>query len=999
MPGRQSTAPLSLLSKEPKRKNSKHKKQRSLNALAIAEKTSPEHTKIRKHRLAHSESGVNEKRKRDIAQNNESDDFDREDDLQRDANPKRKKTKHDRPREDVIDYGSDSEGNEWMLGGVGSDDDESLDSDEAMGDSDEEKFEGFVFQGSSSAEGKWQNRTVREDEATSEKIGLSEGEGNGEVDDDLGDESVDMVAVLDAGSEIEDEEDSHSEFGSSGPNEEATSQISDGDESGNLVSDDEHDVQHSEKLEGLRSLVTSMNEQDSPQAPKRNMLGAHESNVTSEYGISSKQKLTIADLLPSVTDPQLKKSLRVLAENGTKPSIKRGGIAKKLDVPLPKRQQDRLDRKAAYGKSKETLDRWIDTVKHNRQAEHLLFPLQRLDMVNAPGTSKLDRHTKPLTDLESTIRNILQDSGLAPENGQTEEDQIQALEESEANKMPLAEVQTRRAELRRSRDLLFREEIKAKRINKIKSKFYRRVHRKERERLVQKDKDAQSAAEVEDSEGERQNNDRRRAEERMGAKHRESRWAKGIKDSGRMAWDEEARGGVEEMVTREGNLKRRILGREIDGRADEESSEDDDDDEDDDEDDEDENGIERIAESLQERLRRLAENRDIPEAGVKSSTSVLSSMKFMLNAEAARKASNDGALQQMERELVGEETPSEEEPEEGVGRKLYGPNRSVPQATKPKLQEQQSEFEERLDSDVEGAEFAPPATKELQIIVECASSKKPTGMNESLPSRKQSREAKWSLTQPSEAIEDNPWLSGGKPKPHGRDRTARDNGAAVIISNELPDTASGAVARKRHTKSGQKAAGMVELLQTRPKDSAPQQASAKGDASDGDDEDAEVRNSEPFMLRNQELVRKAFAGEDVVADFQKDKEERMQSEDEKVVDNTLAGWGHWIGAGIGKKAQRGKKKGDLSKQEGMPRAQRQDAKLDKVVINEKRVKKNAKYLASQLPHPFETRQQYERSLRLPLGPEWTTKETFQAATKPRVLMKQGIIRPMAKPMV
>ncbi|KAL8907287.1 MAG: hypothetical protein Q9171_005929 [Xanthocarpia ochracea] len=992
MSGRQSTAPLSLLSKEPKRKNSKRKKQRSLNALAIAEKTNPERTKIRRHRLGQSESGVNEKRKRDTAQNSESDKFDRQDDLQRDVNPKRKKTRHDRPREDLIDYGSDSEGNEWMLGGVGSDDDESLDSDEAMGDSDEEKFEGFVFRGSSSAEGKRQIRMVREDESTSEKIDLSEGEGNREVDDDLGDEGVDMVAVLDAGNEIEDEEESHSEYGSSGRNEEAASHISEGDESGNLVSDDEHDDQHSEKLAGLQSLITSMNEQDSSQAPKQRMPGAHESNVPSEYGISSKQKLTIADLLPSVTDPQLRKSLRVLAENGTKPSIKRGGIAKKLDAPLPKRQQDRLDRKAAYGKSKETLDRWIDTVKHNRQAEHLSFPLQGLNTVNAPGTSKLDRHTNPLTDLELTIRNILQDSGLDPENGQTEEDQIQAFEESDGNKMPLAEVQKRRAELRRSRDLLFREEIKAKRINKIKSKSYRRVHRKERERLVQKDKDAQAAAEVDDSEGERQNNDRRRAEERMGAKHRESRWAKGIKDSGRMAWDEEARGGVEEMVRREENLKRRIVGREVDGKVDEMSSDDDD------EDDEDENGIEGIAESLQERLRRLDENRDIPKAGFRSSTLALSSMKFMLNAEAAQKASNDGAVQQMERELAGEETPSEEEPEEGVGRKLYGPNRSVTQATKPKLQEQQSEIEERPDSDGEAAEFAPPAEKELQIIVDSASSKKSTGMNESLASRKQSREAKWSLTQPSEAIEDNPWLSGGKPKPHGRDRKARDNGQAVIISNELPDTASGAVARKRQTKSGQKAAGIVELVQTKPKDSAPQQASGKGDASDGD-EDAEVGNSEPFMLRNQELVRKAFAGEDVVADFQKEKEERMQSEDEKVVDDTLAGWGHWIGAGIGKKAQRGKKKGDFSKQEGTPRAQRQDAKLDKVVINEKRVKKNAKYLASQLPHPFETRQQYERSLRLPVGPEWTTKETFQAATKPRVLMKQGIIRPMAKPMV
>lgn len=60
---------------------------------------------------------------------------------------------------------------------------------------------------------------------------------------------------------------------------------------------------------------------------------------------------------------------------------------------------------------------------------------------------------------------------------------------------------------------------------------------------------------------------------------------------------------------------------------------------------------------------------------------------------------------------------------------------------------------------------------------------------------------------------------------------------------------------------------------------------------------------------------------------------------------------------------------------------------------------NAKYLAPALPHPFETRQQYERSLRVPVGPEWTTKETFQAATKPRVLMKQGIIAPMEKPLL
>lgn len=56
-------------------------------------------------------------------------------------------------------------------------------------------------------------------------------------------------------------------------------------------------------------------------------------------------------------------------------------------------------------------------------------------------------------------------------------------------------------------------------------------------------------------------------------------------------------------------------------------------------------------------------------------------------------------------------------------------------------------------------------------------------------------------------------------------------------------------------------------------------------------------------------------------------------------------------------------------------------------------------MASQLPFPFETRQQYERSLRVPIGPDWVTRESFQDATKPRILIKQGVIEPMSKPTV
>ncbi|KAL8679746.1 MAG: hypothetical protein Q9186_004018 [Xanthomendoza sp. 1 TL-2023] len=985
MPGRKSTAPISLLSKTPKAKNPKRKKQRSLNALAIAEKSNPGPTKIRRHRLGESEPNGNVKRKRDDL----SGALDDEDGVEQDPNTKKRKAKGGGGRGEEMDYGSDSEGNQWMLGGVGSDDDESLDSDVAMGESDEEKFEGFAFRGTSSAVGKRQSRLARQNEEVSREIDLSEGEGDRDLDDGLGDEAVDMAAVLDAGSENENEKDDDTQFGSTGSNEEAATQLSEDEMSGLSVTDEELDAQDPARLASLMSLATTMNEQGASRTTKHRMPDASESNVPSEYGLSSNQKLTVADLLPSITDPQLKKSLRILAESDSKSSRKRSGVAKKLDIPLPKRQQDRLDRKAAYEKSKETLNRWVDTVKHNRRAEHLSFPLQDPNAVNPQAAHKLIRHTKPLTELEMTIQSILNDSGLAPGDGKTEEDRIQAFEELEANKMPLAEVHARRAELRRSRDLLFREEIKAKRINKIKSKSYRRVHRKERERLEQKDKEALAAAGVEDSGSDKEKNDRRRAQERMGAKHRESRWAKGVKESGRMGWDEDARGGVEEMARREENLKRRILGRDADGSDEEESSEDDGEESDKDD-------TDRNMRRLQGQIQRFEDLENVSKAGVKPSTSALSSLKFMQNADSARKASNDEAVRQMRRELAGEDTPSEEEAEERAGRQLYGPSRSVPLSTKSTLQDQHSEFEERPASDEEVEGVIAPDEEEVQLIVDGAGSAKHFVKKESVSAnKKKAKEAKLSSAQSSGAVEYNPWLSGGKPKHNARDRKAQGSGASAIITNELPDITSSAAGDKSSTVFAPKAVKAVKNVQMKR---SPVTAGASS-SGDSEDDEKEEKTQERFVLRNAELVRRAFAGDDVVAKFEKEKEQTMESEDEKMIDQTLAGWGHWTGVGIGKKAQGRNKNRVLSKQEGIPKGQRRDAKLDKVMINEKRVKKNAKYLASQLPHPFETRQQYERSLRLPVGPEWTTKETFQSATKPRILMKQGIITPMAKPMI
>lgn len=1009
MPGRQSTTAPSLRKPKPK----KQKAKRSLNALAIAEQQNPTRSKIRQSRLGKSEPEPTKRKRQEDNGDDELEDGE--------GRGKRRKAGDKGRYGNAIEHGSDSSGNEWMIGQVNSDDDSDLDSDEAMGASDEERFEGFGFGVSQdkTSRSKARSREAAPEENTDELRDIDlredgdENLGSEEESDGLGEDAVDLAAMLDAS---DDEKVPHqspalsneSLHGSESDDNSEDDLSAEDDESTLSYSGDEDDARDSAKLASLQALVSTMNEKNEQNGRSRAPIDAQESTAPSEFGLNSKRKLTIADMIPSVTDPALRKSLKLLADNDPKPTSKRGGIPKKLDVPLPRRQQDRLDRAAAYEQSKETLNRWIDTVKHNRRAEHLSFPLKDPTATPAPGSQRLlpTSYSRPLTDLETTIQNILKDSGLVGPNGKSEEQQVQAFEELKSNKMPLEEVQARRAELRRARELLFREEIRAKRINKIKSKSYRKVHRKERERNMQREKDALAAAGVDDSESEKERQDRRRAEERMGARHRESRWAKGVKDSGRAKWDEDARGGVTEMARRGEDLRRRIEGKQVAGDDDDEGMASSGSESDEEEEDDVEDGDARRNRKFQDRLQRLDE--DGNEMDLNDKGSRLASMDFMKRAEARRKARNDANVESVRRDFAGEETPSEEEGQEGQGRKSYGPANNQTSSTKSRQSDrkaEKNEFEERLGSDDEDEEDRGGARDEdVDIVVDNSSVQVKANalMKPSLGSKNGRKLIENYETSREEASE-NPWLTGSKKVANASRRRTHNPDAGAIISNTSEVNAIPTLVEKTKPRSALKGARKAEAarqtVQVPKKPSTQNVQDVPTVGNPNSENESDDAANLPFILRNQDLVHKAFAGDEVVAKFEEEKRATVQDEDEKIIDNSLPGWGSWIGAGIGKKALKRNKGKVLTKVPGTAPEKRQDAKLDKVIINEKRVKKNGKYLASSLPHPFETRQQYERSLRLPVGPEWTTKETFQGMTKPRILMKPGVIAPMSKPMV
>lgn len=57
--------------------------------------------------------------------------------------------------------------------------------------------------------------------------------------------------------------------------------------------------------------------------------------------------------------------------------------------------------------------------------------------------------------------------------------------------------------------------------------------------------------------------------------------------------------------------------------------------------------------------------------------------------------------------------------------------------------------------------------------------------------------------------------------------------------------------------------------------------------------------------------------------------------------------------------------------------------------------KTSRYLVSEVPYPFTSREQYERSLRQPIGGEWNTSQSVRDMTRPSVMVRAGaVVAPM-----
>ena len=142
-----------------------------------------------------------------------------------------------------------------------------------------------------------------------------------------------------------------------------------------------------------------------------------------------------------------------------------------------------------------------------------------------------------------------------------------------------------------------------------------------------------------------------------------------------------------------------------------------------------------------------------------------------------------------------------------------------------------------------------------------------------------------------------------------------------------------------------------------------------------------------------EIIRQAFQmyGEDVQAEFAAEKRKDVERELPK--DNgpaLMPGWGMWKDQQkvpawmLRERAAAEKKRADAA-------ARRKDARLKHVIISEKFDKKAAKFSVPEVPFPFKSREDYERSMRMPLGREFMTDKVHRDMTRPDVLKTTGVM--------
>lgn len=730
----------------------------------------------------------------------------------------------------------------------------------------------------------------------------------------------------------------------------------------NIASDEGEDAEDDKRHARMLQEITGI-PSDAFAGKKKKDFIVSEAYPESEFNpscdiLDGKGQISIQDLLEPLHGmsgfSKVRKNLRRM-ENKSAPIIE----------PLPKADQERLERKAAYEQSKKDITKWDPLVKKNREAPTLYFD-EEMDL-GFSTIGAIASEFEPRTDFEKKI------ASLVSHNEVVEAHKKDGARLLELNEMSIEDIKDSQDRLAKMRSLLFRHELKAKRVKKIKSKTYHRLLNKDRTKAadlaIQMDPEAAKELTMKQ--------EFKRAEERMTLKHKNSsRWATRILKRGLQVQDDGTRVAFAEQLNKHAELTRKMSSVNKSSSSDESSDEDDDDD--DVADGSDLDKTSKLLIKAKEKTRKLLEeDEELPHSGVLS-------LPFMVRGLKKRKEAADEeaklALKEYELSLKKLDDKSEFggcDMDVSSGRKVFGIPKKAVSETSEKVKsdcfyansDSENDDQEREDEVIEHekddhslrlSDIDPNLLRqEFEIDHDSVLKSFEVNVEDPEPGR----------TYDVSYFASDSWKKAKKSSANNQIEVGNDNIG--------------------------KSSGSVRSLE---KDPMVEDDDGNSDADSGGEMVDGILSSggkSAYELPSQsELIQRAFAGDDVEEYFEKDKAEVLNEENpepEKPV--LLPGWGQWT---------------DIQKKKGLPSwmleehetakkkreealRKRKDAHLNNVIISEKLDKKAEKLHTKSLPYPYTSKEVFEQSIRMPIGPEFNPVSVIGALNRPEVVKKTGVI--------
>ncbi|PKA58421.1 hypothetical protein AXF42_Ash013927 [Apostasia shenzhenica] len=718
--------------------------------------------------------------------------------------------------------------------------------------------------------------------------------------------------------------------------------VDDGDDAG--VDEEEEGEDAGEKHVRMLQSITGL--------PAEAFEGKGKKNVTllDVHGDMGPQHVSIYDFLDPLHGKSGYSKLRKRVHQ-----LEREPMA--VSAPLPKVEREKLEREVTYAQSKKEITKWEPLVKRNREAPTLLFN-EDLDLA-VPTVGAIAAEHRPRTEFEKKMAVLLGDPEVLEAHTK---DGAKLLE---LNKISVKDVLDRHNHLAKMRSLFFRHEMKSKHIKKIKSKTYHRILKRGRQKgaSAEINMDPEAANEL------ARKQEFKRAEERMTLKHKNSsKWAKRIIKRGLKAQDEGTRAAIAEQLQQHALLTRKMNSMIENSSSDETS----DDDSDDFSPGSDREGVSKLLNKAKEKtIKVMEEEEDMPKSGVLSLPFMERSVKRQ--REAAREEALL-ALQEYEASLGKHDEKGDEKvpsTAQTSGKRVFGGAKSQPKelSRKPKSpynSDSESDFEARDGEEEQKIEDRSQQAKIGSLLLPDEALAAQNKICEDLDDIAKIPASK--TTYEVAIFASDTWRKIGS-------ENSQDN---VKIE---PSAAESPV----HPNSD-------NMVHDGNSDSDSETEMVDGFISS-------VPKSEYELPSQSELIRRAFAADDVEAEFEKDKMDTLNAENhEPEKPALLPGWGQWthIQQKKGIPSSMIEKHEDEIKKREEALKRRKDANLKNIIISEKIDRKAEKLHAKSLPFPYTSKEVYEQSIRMPIGPDYNPAISIGALNRPAIVKRAGVI---VKPIV